>query len=99
MHLVSWLCFLTLEKWPFVGDVFCVPAVDASLITRAVYYSVHALHVGCMGLSVVAGCLLWAAWQVWMTLRLVGCQALPCVEAAYSWLMGLGPGEAEDLCC
>ena len=26
MYLVGWLCFPTLEKEPFAGDILCVPA-------------------------------------------------------------------------
>ena len=34
MYVVDWLCFLTLEKWPSVGDVLCVPAVHSPLVTQ-----------------------------------------------------------------
>ena len=27
MYVVGWLCFSTLEKWPSVGDVLCIPAM------------------------------------------------------------------------
>ena len=52
------LCFLTLEKWPFVGDILCVPAPQSPLVIRALC-SRGAPYVGCMGPSVVAGWLLW----------------------------------------
>lgn len=35
MYLVGWVLFLTLEKWPFVGDVLCILGVH-SMFTRAV---------------------------------------------------------------
>ena len=35
MYLVGWLHFLTLEKWPSVGAVLCIPAVVSPLVTRA----------------------------------------------------------------
>ena len=33
MCLVGWLCFLTLEKWPFVGDILCIQAEPSPLVT------------------------------------------------------------------
>ena len=52
-------CSPTLEKWPYAGDVLCVLIVHSLLVARAVC-SQGAPHVCCMGLSVVAGWLLWA---------------------------------------
>ena len=54
MYLVCWLCFLTLEKYPFVGDILCVPATNFSLVTRAVC-SRGASCVGFLSPSVVVG--------------------------------------------
>ena len=34
MYVEGQLRFLTLEKWPSVGDVLCVPAVHSPLITK-----------------------------------------------------------------
>ena len=48
-------------------------------------------YVGCMGPSVIVGWLLWVVWEV--ALRLVGCQALPWVEAA-GLLVGRNPWES-----
>ena len=91
MYLIGWLCVLTLEKWPFVGDVLCIPVVHLPLVTRAVC-SRGVLCLGCMGPSVVAGWLLWEVWEVWLTPVLVGFQALLCVEAAIHWQVGLNSG-------
>ena len=91
MYLVAWLGVLTLEKWPFAGDVLCIPAVHFPLVTRAVC-SRGVPCLGCMGPSVVAGWLLWEFWEVWLTPVLVGFQALCCVEAAIHWWMGLSSG-------
>lgn len=38
-----------------------------------------------MGPFIVAYRLLWAVWQTWPALSLVGCYALPCVEAVSHW--------------
>ena len=35
MSLVGWLCFPTLEKWPFVGGILHIPAVDFPLVAAA----------------------------------------------------------------
>ena len=35
MFVVGWLHFLTVEKWPSVGDILCVPATYSLLVTRA----------------------------------------------------------------
>ena len=35
MYVVGWLHFLTVEKWPSVGDILCVPATHSLLVTRA----------------------------------------------------------------
>lgn len=36
MYLVHWLCFLTVEKWPFVGHILYVPVVFSLLVIRAI---------------------------------------------------------------
>ena len=84
MYLVGWLHFLTLGKWPSVGGVLYIPAVHSSLVTRAVC-SRGAPSVGCVGHSVVVG----------YVGGLVGCQALPCVEAAGCWLAWPGHEVAD----
>ena len=43
--------FPDLKKWPFVGVVLCMPAVQFPLVTRAIC-SRGAPYVGCMGPSV-----------------------------------------------
>ena len=35
MFVVGWLNFLTVEKWPSVGDILCVPTTYSLLVTRA----------------------------------------------------------------
>ena len=54
MYLVGWLYFLTLEKWPFVGDILYVPAAHFSLVTRSVC-SQGVPYVGCVGPFVMEG--------------------------------------------
>ena len=34
MYGVAMLCFLTLQKWPSVGDVLCVPEVYSLIVTQ-----------------------------------------------------------------
>lgn len=46
MYPVSWLHFPALEKWPFVGDVCCVPLATQARCSRG------ASHVGSVGPSV-----------------------------------------------
>ena len=62
--------FLTLEKWPFVGDVPCIPPVHSLLVTRAIC-SRAVPYVDCVVLSVLwatVGCLiaLVGPWSVWL---------------------------------
>ena len=79
MYLVGWLCFPTLEKWPFVGDILCFPAVHSSHNTGAINIcSMGPPYKGCVCPSVVAGCMG----------NPIGCQALPSLEAAGHWLAG-----------
>ena len=54
MYVVGWLYFPTLEKWPFVGYVLCVPAAHAPLVTQAIC-SRGSPYDGHVGPSVVAG--------------------------------------------
>lgn len=49
MHLVGWVHFLTLEKWPVI-DILCVPAAHSPVITRAVC-SRDARWAGCVVLA------------------------------------------------
>lgn len=79
--LVGWLCFLMLEKQPFVGNVLCVqrhtPLWSSELCAQRCPY------VGCMDPSGVTGdCYGWSGSccrsLVWL--------ALPCVKAATSLL-------------
>ena len=88
MYLLGWLCLLILDKLPSVGDVLCIPAAHSLLVTRAIFSSVPSM------------------WSVWVLLLCqanycghsgrcdwrgsVGCQALPCAEAAGCLLAGLG---------
>ena len=51
-YLVGWLYFPTLEKWPALGDIPCVPAAHSPLVTQAVC-SRDSLYEGCLGPSVV----------------------------------------------
>ena len=95
MYLVCWLCFWTVENYPFVGDILCVPAADFSLVTRALC-SRGASCVCFLSPSVVVGWPLWVVWQVLLAPGLTGCQALPCAEAAGHRLVGLDP---EIACC
>ena len=30
------ICFLILEKWPFIGDILCIQAMCSSLVIRAI---------------------------------------------------------------
>lgn len=75
MYCVGWLCFLTLEKWPFVGDVLCIWAVYSPPIIRP-RCSRGALDVYCMNP------LLWWVFTVMDCLRGM---AHPCSD----WLQGL----------
>lgn len=59
MCLVGWLCFPTLEMWPFTGYILCFSAVHSPLVTRAVF-SRGAHYVSLMGPFVIVGLLLWA---------------------------------------
>ena len=70
---------LNLEKWSFVGYILCVTAMHALLVTRAISRSVP--YVGCMGLLVVVNLRLCSLKDMAGSC-LVGCQTLPCVEAA-----------------
>ena len=70
---------LNLEKWSFVGYILCVTAMHALLVTRAISRNVS--YVGCMGLLVVANLRLCSLKDMAGSC-LVGCQTLPCVEAA-----------------
>lgn len=45
MRLTGWLCFLTLEEWPFMGDVLCVPASHTPMVIRTICFK-GALSVG-----------------------------------------------------
>ena len=36
LYCVGQLCFLTLEKWPYIGDVLWGPAAHSPLVTRAI---------------------------------------------------------------
>lgn len=37
MYLAGWLHSLRLEKWPFVGDILCIPAVQGPLSLDKLY--------------------------------------------------------------
>ena len=65
LYLTGWLCFLTLEKWLFVGNVLCNSAAHSPLVTRAIYAR-GAPYLGYVGPSGPG---------------LVGCHALPSEEA------------------
>ena len=69
MYLVGRLCFPTLEKWSFVGDVLCNPVVYSPLVTSTVR-SRDAPYVCCMSPLVVVGCgLIDVASPVWLVAR------------------------------
>ena len=55
MYLVVCLCFLTLEKWPFAGDILYVPPAHSPLVPRAMCFR-GTPYFGCMGPSVVQDC-------------------------------------------
>ena len=57
MHWTGWLYFLSLRKWPYVGDVLCGLTACSLLVTRAICFR-GASYVGLMGLSGVVGQLL-----------------------------------------
>ena len=59
IYLVDFMYFLTLEKWPFVGDIQCIPATHCPLITRAVCLRSYP-YVGCVVPAVLVGWLVWA---------------------------------------
>ena len=54
------LHFLTLEKWPFVGDILLVPAAHS--LGHQSYMPLGYPRVDHMAQSVVAGWLLWVVW-------------------------------------
>ena len=76
MYLEGWLYFLTLEMWPFIGDILCVPATYSPLVIRTICFR-GAPYVGHVFPSIVVGCLLWVVLQVWVApVQLV---ARPCL--------------------
>ena len=81
--------FSNLEDVAFCRRCVCISASHSLLATRAIC-SRGAPSVYCVGPSVVAGWLLWVVWYVWLAPGLLGCQALPCLEAASHWFMGSG---------
>ena len=89
MYLVCWLCFLTLEKYPFVGDILCVPATNFSLVTRAVC-SRGASCVGFLSPSVVVGRRCGQSGElVWLLVHLL---ARPCLL----WRLLVPVGKTES---
>lgn len=85
MYLERWLYFLTLEKWPFVGDILCIPVVHFLLGTRSLCSRGAPLcgSFCCDGLTAMGGLVGAAA------LCLVGCQACTCAEATGCCWVGL----------
>ena len=83
MYLVGWLCFLTLEKWPFIRYILCIPAAHSPLVTRSIC-SWGAPYMGCMD-PFFCGRLTTVGGLVGLAGPQSGCQALSCVKAAGWW--------------
>ena len=59
--LVGCLHLSILDKWPFVGDILCVPEVPSPLVSRAMC-SRGVSRMDCVGPSAAVGWLLWVVW-------------------------------------
>ena len=83
LYFMGCLCFLTLEKWPFVGDLLCVWTAHSPLVHRATYaLGVTLMWAACILLLWWADCCGKSGMCVWPL-------ALPCGENARHCGVGL----------
>ena len=77
MSVIGQVHSLTLQTWPSVGDVHCMPAVpSASLRLSSRGFCWETSWVFLLWLA------LWVIREAWMSASPVGCQALPCEAAS-----------------
>ena len=99
MCLVGWLHFLTLEKWPFVEDILCIPEVYSPLVTSTICSRCAPNLCGLCGSFyyrelVIVGCLVGLAdpWSGWLPGSALcgGCQPLFGRARSCGWLQKPG---------